>query len=164
MGEIVTYAGFIAAEANLSDVMCVTPAMPLCFLVDLPDAGIETIEGQPAVNVPLRRAAWQLLSALSAQWQLASARALGGTGTRWPEVMASGQVYGQVSLLCMMQADTLSGPMVSADDVARLLLHPVIGPVMGRLLRAIARLREQFPQRMVSIDKHLFGSAERGEA
>jgi ParB family protein of integrating conjugative element (PFGI_1 class) len=164
MGEVVTYAAFIAAEANLSDVMCVTPSMPLCFLVDLPDAGIETIDGQPAVNLPLRRAAWQLLSALSAQWQPASARALGGTGTRWPEVMASGQVYGQVSLLCMMQADTLAGPMMSADDVARLLLHPVIGPVVGRLLRAIARLREQFPQRMVSIDKHLFGSAEGGEA
>lgn len=152
---ISTAVADIGTAAELHDVLSLCQAMPLAFFVELPEAGIDSVNGDPPEDPDLRRATWHVLAALSGQWLPAVARQIPADQSRWRLLLDNGDLARQAALLTLSGRDSLGHNTFSAQDATRVFFHPHIGPALGLIEQHIAQLRLCAPERFVAMDQAL---------
>ena len=137
----------ITRLAELGDVVCVCDAMPLGYFVELPDAGIDALDGEPPANAQLRKAAWHVLAALSGQFDRRLVSRLPDE-SNWKTLVSRNQLSAPYERLVMGVAR--SGEChLSVVDVHEFFWHPQLGLLFLQLWSWALHWREAEPQRFV---------------
>lgn len=137
----------ITRVADLADVVAVCEAMPLGYYVELPEAGIASVDGRPCLDAALRRAGWHVLAALSGQFDRHLARRL-PTGSRWRQ-LALGDPDGFASQLqaALAVEDEASRRVFGAGFMHTFFWHPQLGELFLQLWSWALHWRNAEPAR-----------------
>lgn len=137
----------ITRLAELGDVVCVCDAMPLAYFVELPDAGIDALDGEPPANARLRKAAWHVLAALSGQFDRRLVSRLPDE-SNWKTLVSRNQLSAPYERLVMGVAR--SGEChLSVVDVHEFFWHPQLGQLFLQLWSWALHWREAEPRRFI---------------
>lgn len=137
----------ITRLAELGDVVCVCDAMPLGYFVELPDAGIDALDGEPPANARLRKAAWHVLAALSGQFDRRLVSRLPDE-SNWKTLVSRNQLSAPYERLVMGVAR--SGEChLSVVDVHEFFWHPQLGQLFLQLWSWALHWREAEPRRFI---------------
>lgn len=137
----------ITRLAELGDVVCVCDAMPLGYFVELPDAGIDALDGEPPANARLRKAAWHVLAALSGQFDRRLLARL-PDASNWKTLVSKNQLSAPYERLVMGVARD-GECHLSVVDVHEFFWHPQLGHLFLQLWSWALHWREAEPQRFV---------------
>lgn len=137
----------ITVVAELQDVVTVCPSMPLGFYLELPAAGIDSVDGNPPQDARLRRAAWQVLAGLSGQFD-ASLVPLLPTESDWRQLATGGGGDLGAKLDLQLLVKPHDGDVhVSVADLYCVLWHPQLGHLFAQLWTWAMYWRASDPER-----------------
>ena len=143
---IVAPADFIAAmrhlaselceAADVSDCLRLQDDLPLGFYMEMPEELIETTD---AADPNIRRAGWQLMAALTGQFNRRFCTLL-PADSRWRQTMeldASGERSFETEYQIHVQGicSETGAPGMTCSDLTLSLLHPVVGPLFVQILQ-----------------------------
>ena len=137
----------ITLAAELGDVVCVCEDMPLGYFVDFPVGGIESVDGEPAANPALRKAAWHVLAVLSGQYDRRLQCKL-PDDSRWRQLVVDGQFGTQFEqqVLGTVRDGTCH---LGVGDLHEFMWHPQLGQLLLQLWSWALHWRDAQPQRFV---------------
>ncbi|MBW8831352.1 MAG: ParB N-terminal domain-containing protein [Burkholderiales bacterium] len=135
----------ITRIAELGDVVAICESMPLGYYVELPEAGIEAIDGEAPANVKLRKAAWHVLAALSGQFDRRLSPRLPNDSVWKAAAQSSSGFAAQYELLVMGVAHP--APFMAVADVHDFFWHPQLGELFLQLWSWALHWRKAEPQR-----------------
>lgn len=146
--EVIEVLKQITLASQLHDCVASAPTMPLGFYLDLPPTGLATVDGVPAADPAVRRAAWLHLATLSGQFEPAF---LDGIDGPWRELAQNRSTLAStVTSRLDMPATQGSQIDIPAEDLSRIVWHPVLGKLFAQLWTWIAQWRELEPERFAA--------------
>lgn len=139
-----------AIATELHDVVVISEGMPLGFYLELPDAGIDSVDGHQPTDTALRRASWVFLAGLSGQFDASLLPALPET-SEWRNLALTGNDALTTRLDLLLGIKPVHGDLqLSASELYRLFWHPRVGALVAELWTWAMAWRDQEPARFPS--------------
>ncbi len=138
----------ITRTADLHDVVAVCDDMPLGYYVEVPDAGIEIIDGRPSSDPALRRAAWCVLAAFSGQFDQRLCAKLPDE-SRWRELAEGDRETFNSQLQALGIAHDDARRFIAPEDLHAFFWHPDLGELFLQLWSWALHWRNADPARFV---------------
>lgn len=137
----------VAIATELHDVVVISEGMPLGFYLELPEAGIDSIDGRAPADTALRRAGWVFLAGLSGQFDAALLPAL-PESSEWRHLSLGGGDAFATRLNLSLGIKPLHGDLqLSVPDLYRLFWHPQVGGLVAGLWSWAMVWRASEPER-----------------
>jgi ParB family protein of integrating conjugative element (PFGI_1 class) len=139
----------ITRAADLADVVAVCDAMPLGYYVELPQSGIDLVDGRPCASPAVRRAAWFVLAALSGQFDRELAATL-PLESRWREFMDGTADMSMARLRSALGVvDECASAELDVGHVHTFFWHPQLGELFLQLWSWALHWRKAEPARFI---------------
>lgn len=137
-----------AIATELHDVVVISEGMPLGFYLELPEAGIDSIDGRTPADPALRRASWVFLAGLSGQFDATLLTLLPDT-SEWRQLALSGHeaLSTRLDLLLGIKPSHDGDLQLSVAELYRLFWHPRVGALVAELWHWAMDWRDHEPGR-----------------